>query len=210
MTKMLKLSLLCLALLPSPSRAAEQLQRATFAGGCFWCMQPPFEQLDGVTEVQAGYIGGTAPDPSYDDYAEKGYTEAVQMKYDPAKISYSKLLNVFWRQINPTDPEGQFVDRGPQYRAAIYYKDEKQKALAEKSRDALDKSGRFDKPIVIKIMPVSKFYPAEDYHQDFYKKNPLHYKIYRSGAGRDDYIDQVWGHDPATPTPVAPKPKPEA
>jgi peptide methionine sulfoxide reductase msrA/msrB len=189
---------------------------ATFAGGCFWCMQPPFEQLAGVTKVEAGYTGGTGANPSYEDYAEKGHTEAVQVTFDTAKVSYKHLVDVFWRQINPTDPEGQFVDRGPQYRAAIYYRNDKQKLTAEKSREALNKSGRFDKPIVIKILPFTVFYAAEDYHQDFYKKSPEHYLAYRSGAGRDDFLQRVWGKEPmptevptAVPTP-SPVPLPTA
>ena len=189
------LALALLGMIPFLGQAASKNKEeaATFAGGCFWCMQPPFEQLPGVTQVLAGYVGGSGENPTYGDYAEKGYTEAVQLKFDPAKVSYAKLLNVFWRQINPTDPEGQFVDRGPQYRAAIYYHDEKQRLSAEKSRKALNESGKFDAPIVIKILPVSRFYPAEDYHQDFYKKSPSHYLDYRSGAGRDEFLERIWG-----------------
>src|SRR5260221_9573663 len=143
-------------------------------------MEPPFEKLEGVSQVLAGYTGGPGKNPTYEDYAEKGHTEAVQVKYDPAKISYAELLDVFWKQINPTDPEGQFVDRGPQYRAAVYYHDEKQRLLAEKSKAALNKSGRFDKPVVTKILKYTAFYPAEDYHQDYHQKNPLRHKLYRS------------------------------
>ena len=165
---------------------------ATFAGGCFWCMQPPFEQLQGVSKVEAGYTGGTGSNPTYQDYAEKGYTEAVQVTYDPTKISYEQLLDVFWHQINPTDPEGQFVDRGPQYRAAIYAHNEQQQKIAKVSREALNKSGRFDKEIVIKILPYSGFAAAEDYHQDFYKKSPEHYNQYRAAAGRDNFLEKIW------------------
>jgi peptide methionine sulfoxide reductase msrA/msrB len=206
----IRLSLLTLWL--GPATAWAKIEVATFAGGCFWCMQPPYEQLAGVTKVEAGYTGGTGVNPTYDDYAEKGHTEAVQVTFDTSKVSYKHLVDVFWRQINPTDPEGQFVDRGPQYRAAIYYRDDKQRLTAEKSREALNKSGRFDKPIVIKILPFTVFYAAEDYHQDFYKKSPEHYQAYRSGAGRDDFIEKYWGKDPmpteqptAAPTPVPAK-----
>jgi peptide methionine sulfoxide reductase msrA/msrB len=190
----LLLALAPLSWAPLQLRASSpDLETATFAGGCFWCMQPPFEQLPGVNQVLAGYVGGSGDNPTYGDYAEKGYTEAVQLKFNPATISYAKLLDVYWRQINPTDPEGQFVDRGPQYRAAIYYHTEAQKRLAERSRKALNASGKFDAPIVIKILPVSKFYAAEDYHQDFYKKSPSRYLDYRSGAGRDAFLEQIWG-----------------
>ncbi len=168
-------------------------ETATFAGGCFWCMTPPFEKLDGVLKVTAGYADGQGPDPTYDDYAEKGFTEAVQITYDPSKITYSDLVDVFWKQINPTDAEGQFVDRGPQYRAAVYYQSPIQKKLAERSKRALDKSGRYDKPIVTAIAPFKNFYPAEDYHQDYYKKNPIHYNLYHDNSGRNEYLDGIWG-----------------
>ena len=162
-------------------------ETAVFAGGCFWCMQPPFEKLNGVIEVWAGYTGGTGADPNYGDYAEKGHIEAVQIIYDPAKISYQELLDVFWRQIDPTDPGGQFVDRGPQYRSAIFYLNPEQKKLAEKSKEELDKSGRFDKPIVTELIKATTFYKAEDYHQDYYKKHPFKYKFYRHNSGRDEF-----------------------
>jgi len=177
------------------ANAHAELEKAIFAGGCFWCMQPPFEKLDGVVSVVSGYTGGTGTDPTYEDYAEKGDIEAIEVTYDPAKISYSQLLSVFWRQINPTDAGGQFVDRGPQYRSAIFYNSEEQKQIAEKSKQELQKSGRFDKPIVTEILKASKFYKAEDYHQDYYKKNPIRYKFYRYSAGRDQYLEKIWGHD---------------
>jgi peptide methionine sulfoxide reductase msrA/msrB len=185
------LALLLLTVTAGPAKTATQT--ATFAGGCFWCMTPPFEKLEGVIKVVSGYTDGKGANPTYEDYAEKGHTEGVQITYDPSKISYSKLLDVFWTQINPTDPDGQFVDRGPHYRAGIFYHDAEQKKLAEKSREALAKSGRFDKPIVIKIVKFTAFYAAEDYHQDFHKKNPLRYNFYRSHAGRDSFLDKVWG-----------------
>jgi methionine-S-sulfoxide reductase len=177
---------------PLKSRAAG-VETATFAGGCFWCMTPPFEKLDGVLKVTAGYADGQGEDPTYDDYAEKGFTEAVQITYDPAKITYTDLVDIYWKQINPTDAEGQFVDRGPQYRAAIYYQTPIQKKLAERSKRALDKSGRYDKPIVTAIAPFKNFYPAEDYHQDYYKKNPIHYNLYHDNSGRNEYLDGIWG-----------------
>ncbi|HTA16638.1 MAG TPA: peptide-methionine (S)-S-oxide reductase MsrA, partial [bacterium] len=180
---------------PLGLEAGEPSSVATFAGGCFWCMTPPYEQTKGVTQVLAGYAGGKGSDVTYDNYAEKGYTEAVQVRFNPKIVSYRHLVDVFWRQINPTDPEGQFVDRGPQYRAAIYYRNPSQRKIAEASRAALNASGRYDKPIVIKILPFDSFYPAEDYHQDYYLKSPLSYHLYRAGAGRDQYLDSVWGKD---------------
>ena len=182
-------------LLGATVSAQSSYEKATFAGGCFWCMQPPFEKLDGVISVVSGYTGGTGKDPNYEDYAEKGHIEAIEITYDPSKITYDQLLNVFWRQINPTDNGGQFVDRGPQYRSAIFYRNDEQKQLAEKSKQELEKSGRFDKPIMTAILEASKFYKAEDYHQDYYKKNPIRYKFYRYNAGRDQYLEKMWGHD---------------
>jgi peptide methionine sulfoxide reductase msrA/msrB len=173
------------------------LEKATFAGGCFWCMTPPFEKLNGVSEVFSGYTGGTGPNPTYKDYAGKGHVEAVQVTYDPSKITYAELLDVFWRQIDPTDPGGQFCDRGPEYRSAIFYENDEQKRLAEKSKEALEKSGRYQKPIVTELIKASIFYKAEEYHQDYYKKNPIRYKFYRSNCGRDQYLRKVWGKDVA-------------
>jgi peptide methionine sulfoxide reductase msrA/msrB len=187
------------------------LSTATFAGGCFWCMQPPFERLTGVAEVLAGYVGGKGDGVTYGNYAEKGYTEGVQIRFDPKLISYRQLVDVFWRQINPTDPEGQFVDRGPQYRAAIYVRNPVQKAIAQASKDALNASGRYDKPVVVKILPFDAFYPAEDYHQDYYRKSPVSYTTYRAGAGRDSYLDGVWGKDRDVVIPMpSPSPAPTA
>lgn len=185
--------IICFSFLSALKIQAAGTETATFAGGCFWCMTPPFEKLDGVLKVVAGYADGKGTDPTYDDYAEKGFTEAVQITYDPAKITYSDLVDVFWKQINPTDAEGQFVDRGPQYRAAIYYQNETQRKLAERSKKALGQSGRYDKPIVTAIAPFKNFYPAEDYHQDYYKKNPLHYHWYHDNSGRNEYLDGIWG-----------------
>jgi peptide methionine sulfoxide reductase msrA/msrB len=171
------------------------MDTAIFAGGCFWCMEPPFEKLDGVSDVVSGYTGGTGADPTYDDYAQKGHLEAVKVTYDPTRITYAQLLQVFWRQIDPTDAGGQFVDRGPQYRSAVFYRDDEQKRLAEKSERELGASGRFDKPIVTEILPAMTFYPAEDYHQNYYREHPIRYKFYRSRSGRDDFLDRAWGKD---------------
>ncbi len=170
---------------------------ATFAGGCFWCMEPPFEKLDGVVKVTAGYTGGKVANPTYEQVSSgsTGHAESIEVLYDPAKISYEKLLDVYWRQIDPTDAGGQFADRGRQYRTAIFYHDEKQKEEAERSKSALAASGRFDKPIVTEIVPAGPFYPAEDYHQDFYKKNPERYHAYRKASGREGYLERVWGGD---------------
>lgn len=175
----------------------EEFSIATFAGGCFWCMEHPFEELDGVYEVVSGYTGGHDTDPTYNEVSSgnTGHVEAVQVKYDPKVISYQRLLDVFWRQINPTDDGGQFVDRGEQYTTAIFYSDIHQKQVAEASKDELTRLEIYDKPIVTKILPLDAFYEAEEYHQDYYKKNPLKYKFYRGGSGRDKYLDSVWGEE---------------
>jgi len=170
-------------------------EKATFAGGCFWCMESPFEKLEGVKEVISGYTGGHKEDPTYKEVSTggTGHVEAVQIIYDPSKITYSELLNVFWKQVDPTDSSGQFVDRSQPYRTAIFYHNEEQKHLAEKSKEELDKSGRYDRPIVTQIVKASKFYRAEEYHQDYYKKNPIRYKYYRYNSGRDLYLKNIWG-----------------
>jgi peptide methionine sulfoxide reductase msrA/msrB len=165
---------------------------ATFAGGCFWCVESDFEKVPGVLKVVSGYTGGTGENPTYETYARQGFIEAVQVFYDPAKITYAQLLDVFWRHIDPTDGGGQFADRGPQYRSAIFYHDEEQRRLAEKSKAELARSGRFAKPIVTEIIKFSRFYDAEEYHQDYYKKNPLRYRYYRHGSGRDQFLEKVW------------------
>ena len=175
---------------------------ATFAGGCFWCVESDFEKVAGVLKVVSGYTGGTGENPNYETYAAKGYVEAVQIFYDSTKVTYEQLLDVFWRHIDPMDGGGQFVDRGPQYRSAIFYHDAEQRQLAEKSKDDLGKTGRFAKPIATEIIPFKKFYDAEEYHQDYYKKNPLPYKYYRHGAGRDQFLEKVWGPDHAVLPPV--------
>jgi peptide methionine sulfoxide reductase msrA/msrB len=200
LTKLLIGTLLVLPLMVAQVNAGSMpnLEKATFAGGCFWCMTPPFEKLDGVKEVLSGYTGGTGPNPTYEDYEAKGHIEAVQITYDPSRISYAKLLDVFWRQINPTDPGGQFCDRGPQYRSAIFYGDSEQKRLAEISKETLERSGRYQKPIATELIKATVFYKAEDYHQDYYKKNPVRYKFYRYNCGRDQYLEKVWGKDAMT------------
>ncbi len=187
-------SLFLFIFLGAIANASTNYNKATFAGGCFWCMQPPFEKIDGVLSVLCGYTGGTGEDPTYEDYAEEGHIEAIEIIYDPARISYSQLLEVFWRQIDPTDQEGQFVDRGQHYRSAIFYHDEKQKQDAEASKRELEKSARYEKPIVTDILAATKFYKAEDYHQDYHTTNPLRYTLYRTHAGRDQYLKKVWGH----------------
>lgn len=184
--------------IPSFSRAADATETATFAGGCFWCMEKPFEKLPGVISVESGYTGGVKENPTYEEVSSgvTGHAESIQVTYDPAKISYSELLDVFWKQIDPTDAGGQFVDRGLQYRSEIFYHTDEQKRSAEKSREALEKSGVFDSPVVTRITPVSKFYKAEEYHQDYYRKNPIRYKYYRNGSGRDQFLEKVWkDHD---------------
>ena len=168
-------------------------KRAIFAGGCFWCMEKPFEALPGVVAVTSGYTGGSTANPDYGNYAQGGHIEAVEIVYDPKLLTYDDLLDVFWRQIDPTDAGGQFVDRGQAYTTAIFYLDDEQKLLAEKSKAALDQRGVFAKPLVTPIRPAATFYQAEDYHQDYYKKNPLRYKYYRSNSGRDQFLHKIWG-----------------
>jgi peptide methionine sulfoxide reductase msrA/msrB len=179
----------------------DSLATATFAGGCFWCMEPPFEKLPGVVSVTAGYTGGKEKNPTYQEVSsgKTGHVEAIQVEYDPSKISYQYLLEVFWRQINPTDDGGQFADRGKQYRTAIFVASQEQRELAEASKKKLGKSGIFKKPIVTEIREATAFYPAESYHQDYYKKNPVNYKRYRSGSGREAFLESVWGDRPLPP-----------
>ncbi len=178
------------------------LPMATFAGGCFWCTESDFRKLPGIMKVVSGYAGGHGANPTYEDYAQKGYIEAVQIYYDPQKLTYPQILDYFWHHINPTDPGGQFVDRGPQYRSAIFYRDEEQRHLAEKSKKELASSGVFKKPIVTEIIKLTNFYPAEDYHQDYSHKNPVRYKYYRWNSGRDQFLEKNWGGKPsAAPDP---------
>jgi peptide methionine sulfoxide reductase msrA/msrB len=182
-------------LMQTDSSAQTKLEKATLAGGCFWCMEHPFEKLEGVLEVISGYTGGHKDNPTYEEVSSgmTGHLEAIEITYDPSRISYSEILDIFWKQIDPTDSGGQFVDRGQQYRSAIFYHSEEQKALAEKSKSELNKSGRYKSPIITEIIKASKFYKAEDYHQDYAKKNPIRYKYYRYNSGRDQYLKKVWG-----------------
>lgn len=176
------------------NKISEKLDIATLAGGCFWCMEPPFEGLEGVEKVVAGYTGGDVDNPSYEEVSsgKTGHYEAIQITYDPRKISYDKLLDIFWRQIDPTDAGGQFADQGSQYKTAIFYHNQMQKDLAEKSKQKLEKSGKFDKPIATQILPYKAFFMAEDYHQDYYKTNAERYKYYKQGSGREDYLKENW------------------
>jgi len=179
------------------SKQNEKVEKATFAGGCFWCMEYPFEKLDGVIEVISGYTGGHKINPTYEEVSSggTGHLEAIQITYDPDKITYQELLDVYWRQIDPTDAGGSFVDRGSQYKSAIFYHSDEQKHLAEISKENLDKSGRYENPVVVEVLKYSKFYEAEKYHQDYYKENPFKYKYYRHSSGRDQYLKKIWGDD---------------
>lgn len=183
-----------LLLLFSFNVAAADLETATFAGGCFWCMEHPFEEIKGVKEVISGYTAGDKKNPTYEEVSagKTRHVEAVQIKYDPSVVSYKKLLQTFWVQIDPTDPTGSFVDRGYQYRSGIFYHNEEQKGLAEESKKKIDSSGIFDKKVVTAIVPAKEFYRAEEYHQDFYKKSKRRYKRYRRGSGRDQFIKKYW------------------
>ncbi len=171
------------------------LTTATFAGGCFWCMQPPYEKLPGVISVTVGYTGGTRANPTYEEVSagNTGHAEAVQIVYDGSKTTYSQLLDVFWHNINPTTLNQQFADKGSQYRTAIFYHDEEQKKLALESKKKQETSGKFEGPLVTEITPATTFYPGEEYHQKYYKKNPLQYKYYHHASGRQEYIEKVWG-----------------
>lgn len=176
----------------SEADAPQHVQHALFAGGCFWCMEKPFESLEGVISVVSGYTGGMSTEPTYQNYSKGGHIEVVQITYDPSLISYKTLLNVFWRQINPTDAEGQFVDRGHEYSSAIFVYDQEQRKLAEASKQRLENSKIFRKQVVTPILDAPRFWSAEKYHQDYYKKNPIRYTFYRSRSGRDDFLNQTW------------------
>ncbi len=171
------------------------LPQAVFAGGCFWCTQADFEKVDGVVKVVAGYTGGRKENPTYEEVSSgrTGHVEAVEVFYDPKRVSYKELLDFFWRHVDPTDSGGQFVDRGSQYKSVIFYNDQEQKRLAEESKRELERSGRFDRPVVTEIVKASTFYPAEEYHQDYYEKNPRRYKFYRFHSGRDQFLEKIWG-----------------
>ena len=173
---------------------------AVFAGGCFWCTEADFEKVDGVIDAISGYTGGHVKNPTYQQVSAggTGHLESVEVIYDPQKVTYAQLLDYFWHHVDPTDPGGQFVDRGSQYRSAIFYADETQHRLAEASKKALAANGPFDKPIVTEILPLGPFYKAEDYHQDYYKKNPIRYQWYRSGSGRDQFLEMAWAGESKT------------
>jgi len=182
----------------NPLWADNNYQKATFAGGCFWCMEPPFDKLDGVISTTSGYSGGDEVNPSYREVSsgKTGHIEVVQVLYDPGKVDYQTLLDVYWRQIDPTTPNQQFVDIGPMYRSAIFYHNEDQRRLAKASKVHHAQAGTFGhKPIVTTIEPAKPFYAAEEYHQDYYLKNPVRYKFYRSRSGRDQYLERIWGKD---------------
>ena len=168
---------------------------ATFAGGCFWCMQPPFEHLNGVLATTVGYTGGHTQNPTYHEVSAggTGHAESIQVEYDPAKISYNQLLDVFWHNVDPLTPNAQFCDHGDQYRTAIFYHDETQRRLAEEAKQHLEQTKRFDRPIVTQIVPATEFYPAEEYHQMYHEKNPVRYKYYRWNCGRDQRLKELWG-----------------
>ena len=178
---------------------AAGISKAIFAGGCFWCMESPFESIDGVSAVVSGFTGGPKKDPTYEEVSngETGHTEAVEITFDPAKVSYEKLLEVFWKNIDPTVRDRQFCDKGSQYRSGIFYASETQKAAAEASKAALEKSKPFDAAIVTEVTAFDVFWPAEEYHQDYYKKNPVRYRYYRNGCGRDKRLKELWGSDGA-------------
>lgn len=177
------------------SNGEPAIAEATFAGGCFWCMEPPFDRLPGVLETLPGYTGGTVKNPSYEQVSsgQTGHYEAIQILYDPNKIGYRQLLQVFWKNIDPSDDKGQFCDKGPQYRSAIFYHDDKQKRLALESKRKLEESKPFSEPIQTDIIAAGIFYPAENYHQNYYRKNPLSYRFYRYTCGRDRRLRELWG-----------------
>ena len=175
--------------------ASGETKTAVFAGGCFWCMQPPFDKAKGVVKTVVGYCGGGEVNPTYEQVSGKktGHREAIQITYDPAKTSYAELLELFWRQINPTQANGQFADLGLPYKAAIFYASDEEKQLAERSKEALAKTGKFSQPIVTDLLALAPFYPAEDYHQAYYKKNAADYKAYYVGSGRAGFLQKTWG-----------------
>ena len=171
-----------------------EIRTAIFAGGCFWCIQPAFDKAKGVIKTVVGYCGGTEPNPTYELVSSEktGYRESIQITYDPAKISYDQLLDIYWRQIDPTQADGQFTDVGPSYRAAIFYSSDQEKKTAEASKEKLGRSGKFNKPIVTEILPAMKFYPAEEYHQKYYQQNPEHFEAFEQGSGRASFQKKTW------------------
>ena len=180
---------------PPASVPTGNFEKATFAGGCFWCMEPPYDKLDGVISTTSGYTGGTKPNPTYEEVSAggTGHAEAVEILYDPKKISYAELLAVFWPNVDPTTADRQFCDIGKQYRPAIFYHNEEQEKLAKESKVAVEKTKSFADPVVTEITKATEFYPAEEYHQDFYEKNPIRYKFYRLSCGRDNRLEELWG-----------------
>jgi len=180
----------------APDARPGTLVKATFAGGCFWCMEEALDKVEGVVSTTSGYTGGRQKNPTYEDVSAggTGHAEAVEILYDPAKVTYATLLDVFWRNIDPTTPDRQFCDGGNQYRSAIFYHDEAQKRLAEDSKRKLEKSKPFKEPIVTEIAPAASFYPAEEYHQNFYEKNPIRYRVYKYNCGRAQRLVELWGN----------------
>ena len=174
-----------------------RLEKATFAGGCFWCMEEALDKMQGVVSTTSGYTGGQKPNPTYEEVSAggTGHAESVQILYDPAKVSYEKILDLFWHNIDPTTPDRQFCDKGHQYRSAIFYHNENQKRLAEESKKMIEKTKKFPGPVATEIVAASDFYPAEEYHQDFYKKNPLRYKFYKFNCGRTQRLHELWGKE---------------
>src|SRR5213592_176004 len=177
--------------------SAAATKTVIFAGGCFWCIQPAFDKANGVIKTVVGYSGGTEPNPTYQLISSErtNYRESIEITYDPAKISYEQLLDIYWRQIDPTQADGQFTDIGPSYRAAIFYSNNEEKGIAEASKEKLARSGKFDKPIVTEILPAMKFYPAEAYHQKYYRQNPEHFEAFEKGSGRVSFEKKKWGED---------------
>lgn len=196
------LALLLAAPLHAQSGPAAQPTRsatasAVFAGGCFWCMEPPFDNTPGVLSTTSGYTGGRTANPTYEQVSAggTGHAESVRVVYDPSRVSYEQLLHIYWRNVDPVTANAQFCDHGTQYRTAIFYENPEQQRLAEASKRALEKSGRWQKPVVTEVVPAGAFYPAEEYHQDYYRKNPLRYKYYRWNCGRDRRLEQLWGDE---------------
>src|SRR5712691_9907835 len=175
-----------------------ETRTAIFAGGCFWCIQPAFDKAKGVVKTVVGYSGGTQPNPTYELVSSEktGYRESIEITYDPTRISYDKLLDIYWRQIDPTQADGQFTDIGPSYRAAIFYGDNAEKKIAEASKEKLAHSGKFDKPIATEILPLKKFYPAEAYHQKYYQQNAEHFEAFEKGSGRVSFQEKMWHKSP--------------
>ena len=198
LVRILMAAVLACAASPGLAQPAGPYEKATFAGGCFWCMEPPYDALPGVISTTSGYMGGTRKNPTYMEVSSgaTGHAEVVQVLYDPKKVSYEKLLDVFWKNIDPTTPDRQFCDIGTQYRSAIFHHTDEQRRLAEASKSMLARSKPFKGDIVTPVVPAAEFYPAEDYHQDYYTRNPVRYKFYRTGCGRDARLMELWGSAP--------------